>query len=97
MVPLNMHSLSNAMWWKSPFNKVVRSKEALIIGCMAGLLIGGVIGSFLISTVIKSEVYVDPIKLCEGLNNVETVTFSFTGALKKVECKDSRIFDEDDF
>lgn len=85
------------MWWKSPFNKIVRSKEALIIGLMTGLFVGAALGSFLIPTVIKSEVYVDPVKLCKGLDNVETVTFSFTGALQKVECKDSRIFDQDDF
>lgn len=85
-----------SMWWKSPFNKVVRSKEALFVGLLTGLFIGGYVGSFLLPTVVKNEVYVDPIELCDKVENIESVTFDYTGELTKVECKDSRVFGGDD-
>ena len=85
------------MWWKNPFNRVVRSKEALIIGILTGLIVGGYVASFILPTVVKNDVYIDPIKLCGKAENIEAVTFNFTGNLEKVECKDSRVFDKDDF
>lgn len=81
--------------WKSPFNKIVRSKEALIIGLLTGMVIGGGVGSFLVPTVVKNEVYEDAIKLCDTIDNVEAVTFNFTGSLRRVDCKDSRSFKKD--
>jgi hypothetical protein len=78
--------------WKSPFNKVVRSKEALIIGFLAGLVTGATLGGFVVPTVVKTDVYENPLELCGSVDNVELTVFYFHGTLKHVECKDGRKF-----
>ena len=82
--------------WKSPFNYIVRSKEALVIGLLVGVIIGGIIGAFLNPITIKGDVYDNPISLCEKKENVKSVVFSFQGKPTKIVCKDGRVFDKND-
>jgi hypothetical protein len=81
------------LFWKSPFNKVVRSTEALTLGLAVGLVVGSIIGSILIPTVITNDVYKTPITLCGKVSNVLRVKIQIHGILSEVECKDGRVFD----
>ena len=79
-------------FWKSPFNKIVRSKEAMIIGLLLGLVIGGTAEGFLMPSVVKGEAYNNPIELCDTVENIDKVTIRFDGKITKVECNDGRDF-----
>lgn len=79
-------------FWKSPFNKVVRSKEALFIGLLLGLVVGGLISGLLMPTTIKGEEYNNPIEICGNVEKVETVIVRFDGKVINVECTDGRDF-----
>ena len=78
---------------KTSFNKVVRSHEALIIGFLVGIIAG--VGLMqLVSVHVKSEKWLSAISICDKrADNVKTVSFSLTGKLTKVVCKDDRVFD----
>lgn len=77
--------------WESPFNKVVRSHEALIGGFLAGLVLG--LALVLILTLkINHEDLQKPAKLCGSLENVESMEFRFDSKIQKVTCKDGRVF-----
>ena len=79
-------------FWKSPFNKIVRSKEALFIGLLLGLVLGAVVSGFLTPTKIKGKEYDNPIELCGAADKVKSVSVRFDGKLTEVECTDGRDF-----
>ena len=71
--------------WKSPFNKIVRSEEALIIGIALGVILGV---SMLIFTPVHvhKEPYNNAATLCGGVDKVKEVDFTYTGKQSKVVC-----------
>ena len=80
------------MWlFEGPFNKVVRSHEALILGLLVGVVVG-VILMISVNIAVKYENWKIPITLCNTEANVESVSFSYVGKVKKVTCKDKRVF-----
>ena len=82
-----------ALLWKSPFNNVVRSKEALVLGLALGLVIGSIIGSLLVPTVIGNDQYVKPAQVCGKMSNVLRIKITVHGILSEVVCKDGRSFE----
>ena len=74
-----------------PFNKVVRSHEALFLGLLVGVIIG-VILMITVTIHVKNESLKAVNKLCDTIENVESVNFSYSGNLKRVICKDQRVF-----
>lgn len=77
--------------WQSPFNKVVRSHEALIGGFLAGLVTG--LALVLILTLkITFDDFEKPIKLCDEFSNIESIEYRFDTKLHTVVCKDGRKF-----
>ncbi len=79
------------MFSKGKFNRVVRSHEALFLG----LIVGAIVGVLLMVTVnipVKYENWKVPTTHCGSEKNVESASFSYTGKIKKVVCKDKRIF-----
>jgi len=81
------------MFLKSPFNKIVRSEEAAIVGVLVGIIIG-VILTFFVHIHIGASEYSSPAKLCDKMSNVKSVSYTFPGNIKRVECKDNRTFDD---
>jgi len=79
------------MLGKWPFNKVVRSHEALLLGLLVGV-IAGVLLMIMVNIPVKYENLKVPTELCGGEKNVEMASFSYTGNIKKVVCKDKRSF-----
>lgn len=73
------------------FNKVVRSHEALFLGLLVGIIIGVLL---MVTTVIpiKYENWKTPITLCGSEKNIESISFSYSGKVKKIICKDKRVF-----
>ena len=81
------------MWFKeTSFNKVVRSKEALILGLLIGVICG-VLLMINVTIQVKEGDWIVAIKLCEKKENVSTIHFSYMGTVKKVTCKDKQTFD----
>jgi len=78
------------LFWKSPFNKVVRSHEAGVIGILIGILIGVVLMVF-VPTHIESANHKKPATLCGGIDNVKYVNYNHIGTVKKIKCTDGRI------
>lgn len=78
--------------FKSPFNKVVRSHEALFLGLLLGFLLGLVAIAF-IPVVVDKDVYENPVSeaLCGKMDNIEYVRFDYLGRLQEVKCKDGRV------
>ena len=78
--------------WNNPFNNVVRSHEAGIIGVLAGIIIG-VIAMVFVTITISHKNVTPAVKLCGKLDNVDSISVSYVGTIKKIKCKDNRIFD----
>lgn len=81
------------LWWKSHFNNVVRSTEALILGLAVGIVVGAVVGSVLVPSVISSDQYLKPISVCGKATNVARIKITIHGVLSEVVCKDGRRFE----
>ena len=81
------------LFLKSPFNKVVRSTEAGIIGLLVGILVG-ILVVFIVPSHINEDAFNSPVKLCGKVDNVKSVNYSHLGKVKKVVCKDNRVFDD---
>ena len=76
---------------KANFNRVVRSHEALFLGLLVGV-IAGVLLMVTVNIPVKHENWKVPITHCGSEKNVESASFSYTGKIKKVICKDKRVF-----
>ena len=80
------------MLFKGKFNRVVRSHEALMLGLLVGV-IAGVLLMLMVNIQVKSDNWKAPIAQCgAGTDNVASASFSYTGKIKKVVCKDKRVF-----
>jgi|AntRauTorcE11898_2_1112593.scaffolds.fasta_scaffold105671_1 hypothetical protein len=72
--------------WKSPFNKVVRSHEAGIVGLLGGIMIG-VAAMFFVPVVVKGAHAAQLHELCP--NSVPTIiSISYAGEIVRAECED---------
>ena len=78
------------IFWKSPFNKVVRSHEAGVVGILIGILIGVGLMVF-VPTHIESNHYKKAATLCGGVDKVTYVNYNHIGTVKKIKCTDGRI------
>lgn len=76
-------------FWKSPFNKIVRSNEAGLIGILLGILIGVALMIF-VPTHIETTNYKKPTTLCGDVDKVKFVNYTHIGTLKEVKCTDGR-------
>ena len=81
------------IFWESPFNKIVRSSEALWLGFMFGM-VSGILLMIFMPTHISAEHYYSPSKICGRVENVKTVNYNYIGRIEKVVCKDNRVFEE---
>ena len=79
------------MWRKWPFNKVVRSHEALFLGLLIGVIVG-VLMMMMVNIPVKYDNWKVPATLCGSEKNVESASFSYTGKIQKVVCKDKQVF-----
>lgn len=79
------------MLFNGPFNKVVRSHEALFLGLLLGIIVG-VILMITLNIPIKQDNFKSAVKLCGVLDNVKIVHVSYTGKLQRVVCNDQRTF-----
>ena len=77
------------------FNRVVRSHEALILGLLVGAIVGVLLMIFVTIT-IKQENWKVPLAedICGKVENIESVSYSYTGKVQRVVCKDKRVFNE---
>ena len=77
------------------FNRVVRSHEALILGLLVGAIVGVLLMIFVTIT-IKQDNWKVPVAEahCGKVENVESATYTYTGKIIKVVCKDKRVFDD---
>ena len=80
---------------KDSFNKVVRSHEALVLGFLVGAIVGVLLMIFVTIT-IKQDNWKVPLAndICGKVENVESVSYSYTGKVQKVVCKDKRVFND---
>jgi hypothetical protein len=78
-----------AIIFKNPFNYIVRSNEAAIIG----LLIGAILGVILMMSIpitIKEEMYEVPTNMC-GVDGMISADYNYVGFVIQVKCKDGKI------
>lgn len=78
--------------WKSPFNKVVRSHEAGIVGLLSGVMLG-VVSMLFVPILVKADQVAVLEGYCDGLTNIETIAYSYTGRVTRVVCKDGQVLD----
>ena len=79
------------IFWNSPFNKVVRSHEAGFVGLLAGIIIG-VLLMVNVHVTVEQEVAQGAIKICGSIDNIDTISYNYSGKIEKLSCKDGRIF-----
>ena len=70
--------------WKSPFNQVVRSNEAGIVGLLAGMMIG-VAAMLFVPIIVRSPHLEELSNYCQE-TGISEVAFTYTGEIKKVTC-----------
>lgn len=76
--------------WKSPFNKIVRSHEAGIVGLLAGIMIG--VAAMIFVPVVVTETQLDQLPTyCES--GISSISFSYVGRVTRVQCKNGQIID----
>lgn len=71
--------------WDSPFNKVVRSTEALAVGILVGIVMGALI-MFFVPVSVHNQELTEAIKLCNDIDNVKVIRVTPTRDLINVEC-----------
>lgn len=76
--------------WNNPFNKIVRSHEAGIIGIGLGVILGVLLILFT-PIVIDYERIEKVSELC-GNHGIEQITVSYIGSVKELRCEDGRFF-----
>jgi len=81
------------IFWESPFNKIVRSNEAGIVGILIGMLVGVVL-MISVPTHIENSHYKKPATLCGGIDKVKYVNYNHIGNVERVKCADGRSFDK---
>lgn len=89
-----MHFQSNIImsFSQKAFNKTVRSHEAITIGFLIGTIFGIALMIFIPITLHETELK-SISKLCNDYENVKIIDLEYTGNIKKIVCKDGRVFD----
>jgi hypothetical protein len=76
-------------FWKSPFNKIVRSNEAGFVGVLIGIIIGIMLMLF-VPTTISEKDFKKPLEICGSPDNIKTVYYMGTGKFSRVSCVEKK-------